>query len=162
MRTAKIEQIIKALEAQAEQLGNGVEIVDVEQAGAGKATVLRVYIDKQPDGLNIDDIAQANSWIGEAIDQLDPFKGRYTLEVSSPGIDRPLRTLEHFERSAGETAHLSTQPIDGRSNWTGKILGVSANDEVLLEVDGQNVAIELGSIKKANVKGKVEFHRKDR
>ena len=93
------------------------------------------------------------------MDEIDPFPGAYTLEVSSPGIDRPLRTPEHFERFAGDEAYVVTNgPIEGRSRFTGTLAGFNAETEcVLLDVDGARCDIPLADIKKAHVKGVVEF-----
>ena len=76
----------------------GFELVDLEFASAGRHTILRIYLDR-PAGLTLDDLAAANVWISALLEELDPLPGSYTLEVSSPGVDRPLRTLEHFQRA---------------------------------------------------------------
>jgi ribosome maturation factor RimP len=157
MRTANVQRIIEALEATPEAAASGIEIVDVELTGSGKAAAIRVYIDK-PGGLVIDDIAAANGWIDAVIEKLDPIKGHYTLEVSSPGIDRPLRTLEHFARVVGDVAQIKTDPIGGRANWTGVLAGVDG-DDVLLEVDGECVKLDFVRIKKAHIKGTVDFSK---
>ncbi|MDR1358002.1 MAG: hypothetical protein LBJ48_01405, partial [Coriobacteriales bacterium] len=101
---------MEALEAAASS--QGFELVDLEQAGSGRNALLRVYIDK-PEGLCLDDVASANAWVAEVVEALDPYKGSYTLEVSSPGIDRPLRTLAHFEQAIGQEATIT---LDGAPN----------------------------------------------
>ena len=103
MLSKKEQQLLDALAPRAEQ--EGVEIVTVEVAGAKKAPTIRVYIDT-PDGVSFDELSSAQAWINDLMDELDPFPGAYTLEVSSPGIDRPLRTAEHFARFVGDTAVL--------------------------------------------------------
>ena len=80
----------------------------------------------------------------------------YTLEVSSPGIDRPLRTAEHFARFVGDTAVLKTQPVDGRGSWTGAIASVEG-DVVVLDVDGAEARIPMDTIKRAHLKGTIDF-----
>ena len=105
MLSKKEQQLLDALAPRAEQ--EGVEIVTVEVAGAKKAPTIRVYIDT-PDGVSFDELSSAQAWINDLMDELDPFPGAYTLEVSSPGIDRPLRTAEHFARFVGDTAVLKT------------------------------------------------------
>lgn len=90
------------------------------------------------------------------MDELDPFPGAYTLEVSSPGIDRPLRTAEHFARFVGDTAVLKTQPVDGRGSWTGAIASVEG-DVVVLDVDGAEARIPMDTIKRAHLKGTIDF-----
>jgi len=139
---------------------HGFELVDVELAGASRAPVLRVFLDKAS-GLTLDDIAAANSWVSNVVDTVDPFRGSYVLEVSSPGIDRPLRTLEHFARFVGETAHIVVRPNEGKNSrlkWTGVLAGV-ADDAVLLTVDGKTHRLQITDIKKAHVKGTVDFSR---
>lgn len=154
MLTAKERTLLEALEGQAAE--HGIEIVTVEVVGAKKAPTIRVYIDT-PEGVSFDELSSAQTWINERMDELDPFPGAYTLEVSSPGIDRPLRTLEHFERFAGETATVSTtEAQDGRSKWTGTLSGVRGT-AVLLDVDGVEKEIEINTIKRARLKGVVDF-----
>lgn len=156
MLSKKEQQLLDALAPRAEQ--EGVEIVTVDVVGAKKAPTIRVFIDT-PDGVSFDELSSAQVWINDIMDELDPFPGAYTLEVSSPGIDRPLRTPEHFARFTGETAVLKTQPVDGRSAWTGVIAG--ADDEsVTLEVDGATVRIPLDTIKRAHLKGTIDFSSK--
>ncbi|MEG0323438.1 MAG: ribosome maturation factor RimP, partial [Raoultibacter sp.] len=90
MLTAKERTLLEAMESQASE--HGIEIVTVEVAGAKKAPTIRVYIDT-PEGVSFDQLSSAQVWINDIMDRIDPFPGAYTLEVSSPGIDRPLRTL---------------------------------------------------------------------
>ncbi|WP_080797162.1 ribosome maturation factor RimP [Arabiibacter massiliensis] len=149
----KEQQLLDALAPRAER--EGVEIVTVEVVGAKKAPTIRVYIDT-PDGVSFDQLASSQAWINDIMDELDPFPGAYTLEVSSPGIDRPLRTMEHFARFVGETAVLKTQPFDGRSSWTGAIASAEG-DAVRLDVDGEAVDIPFDTIKRAHLKGTIDF-----
>ena len=153
MLSKKEQQLLDALAPRAEQ--EGVEIVTVEVAGAKKAPTIRVYIDT-PDGVSFDELSSAQAWINDLMDELDPFPGAYTLEVSSPGIDRPLRTAEHFARFVGDTAVLKTQPVDGRGSWTGAIAAVEG-DVVVLDVDGAEARIPMDTIKRAHLKGTIDF-----
>lgn len=156
MLTAKEQMLLDALEPSARE--HGIEVVTVEIAGAKKAPTIRVYIDTET-GVSFDELSAAQEWISPIMDEVDPFPGAYTLEVSSPGIDRPLRTQSHFERFAGETVHIvCTEPINGRAKWTGKLLGFS-NGCVMLDVDGIEEAIGLEGIKRANVKGTIDFSK---
>ena len=125
-------------------------------AGAKKAPTIRVYIDTE-DGVSFDELSAAQAWINDLMDEIDPFPGAYMLEVSSPGIDRPLRTLEHFARFAGEQAVVKTVPaVDGRSSFTGMLVGTDG-DDVLLDVDGATVRVAHANIKRAHVKGTIDF-----
>ena len=154
MLSGKERQLLDALSPRAE--AEGVEIVTVEIVGAKKAPTIRVFIDT-PGGVGFDELASAQAWINAIMDELDPFPGAYTLEVSSPGIDRPLRTLEHFARFAGQTAVVKTsRPLDGRSSFAGAIVSAEG-DEVVLDVDGEHVAIPFDGIKRAHLKGTIDF-----
>ncbi|MCL1799054.1 MAG: ribosome maturation factor RimP [Eggerthellaceae bacterium] len=155
MLTAKEQSLLDALEKQAAE--HGIEVVTIEVTGAKKAPTIRVYIDC-PQGIGFDELASSQAWINQIMDAADPFPGAYTLEVSSPGIDRPLRTLAHFERFVGETAVVQTaSPIGGRSKWSGRIQSVDAG-QVVLDVEGVAQAIDFGNVKRAHLKGTVGFN----
>jgi len=150
----KEQALLDALEPLA--AAKGIELVMLEVVGAKKSPTIRVYIDTEH-GVSFDELSSAQAWINDVMDEIDPFPGAYMLEVSSPGIDRPLRTLEHFEKFAGENAVVkTTSPIDGRSSFTGVLKGVQ-DENVLIECDANLVSIPYGSIKKANVKGTIDF-----
>ena len=147
------QRLLDAIEA---RNPGSVEIVTVEVTGARKSPTICVYIDT-PEGVTFDEITEAQKWINALMDELDPFPGAYTLEVSSPGIDRPLRTPEHFARFVGQRAYVKAkEAIDGRSAWTGTITAVDA-DAVTLEVDGVSFTVPFAKVKKANLKGEVSF-----
>ncbi len=151
--SSKLEQIIEPV-AEA----HGYELVAVEQAGGHKAPVIRVLLDREG-GIDLDAICQANAWVDESIENSGLLRGTYTLEVSSPGIDRPLRKPSDYERFAGETVTVKAKPSGSkRSAWTGTLLGLK-DDVIALEVDGENVDIPLESVVKARLKGVVSFKR---
>lgn len=154
MLSKKEQQLLDALASRS--AAEGVEIVTVEVVGAKKAPTIRVFIDTE-DGVSFDELSSSQAWINEIMDELDPFPGAYTLEVSSPGIDRPLRTPEHFARFAGDTAVVKTvSPQNGRSAFTG-VIEQADSDEVILDVDGTTVNIPFTNIKRAHLKGAVDF-----
>lgn len=154
MLTHKEQSLLDALEPRA--AAEGIEIVTIEIVGAKKAPTIRVYIDTDH-GVGFDELSNAQSWMGDLMDEIDPFPGAYTLEVSSPGIDRPLRTPDHFVKFAGEKCVVKTTgPIDGRSSFSGELKGME-DGNVLVDVDGTVFAIPHDAIKKANVKGTFEF-----
>lgn len=154
MLTGREKKVLEALEPAAE--ANGVEIVTVEIMGSKKAPTIRVFIDT-PNGVGFDELAAAQVWIDQIIDELDPFPGAYTMEVSSPGIDRPLRTLEHFTRFAGEQAQLTLkQSIEGRGRMTGTLLE-PVGETINIDVDGTTYSVPLANIKRAHVIGTVDF-----
>lgn len=154
MLSKKEAQLLDALEPRAAT--EGIEIVTVQVVGAKKAPTIRVFIDT-PEGVSFDQLAKSQAWINEIMDAIDPFPGAYTLEVSSPGIDRPLRTPEHFARFAGQVVVVKMgHPLDGRSNFTGKI--VSADDTcVVMEIDGERISLPMDDMKRAHLKGSVDF-----
>lgn len=154
MLSNKEKQLLGALEPRAAE--EGVEIVTIEIVGSKKSPTIRVYIDTDH-GVTFDELSAAQAWINDIMDEIDPFPGAYMLEVSSPGIDRPLRTPEHFQRFTGQTAVVKTKaPIDGRSSFTGAI--VSADGEaVVLDIDGAPVSVPMDVIKRAHLKGTVDF-----
>jgi len=150
---AKLESV---LDPAAEE--NGLELVAVEQAGGRKAPVIRVLLDREG-GINLDALCEANGWVEDAIEKSGLVRGSYTLEVSSPGVDRPLRKREDFERFAGETATVKAKQSAGaRTTWTGVLLGVEG-DSVLIESDGKRFDIPFESVVKARLKGVVCFSR---
>jgi ribosome maturation factor RimP len=101
----------------------GFELVDIEQAALGAHRVIRVYLDK-PGGVSLDDCAQFSRQLSDALDMNQTVPGRYNLEVSSPGLERPVRTLEHVTRFAGQRVNLLTHDArDGRRRWEGELLG---------------------------------------
>ncbi len=166
MRSKKEIQLLGALEAAA--CSHGFDLVELEQTGSGRSTLLRIYLDK-PDGLTLDDVASANSWVAEVVEALDPYKGSYTLEVSSPGIDRPVRTLGHFEKAVGEEAVITLESAGvfqdasdkdekPRLKYTGKILTVNTEEQIItLEAEGARYPLRFADIKKARIKGRFDF-----
>lgn len=154
-----VARLTELLESEAER--NGYELVAVEQAGGRGTPIIRVLLDREG-GIDLQAITTANAWVSAVLDEADPIAGPYTLEVSSPGIDRPLVKLADFERFAGETITVKARPAAGsRTSWTGTLAGLSGND-VLLNVDGEEVRVPFGDIEKARIKGVVDFGSKRR
>jgi ribosome maturation factor RimP len=117
--------------------GRGFELVDVElkrQPGGG---IVRLYVDK-PGGIGLDDLQSVSEEVGAILDVEDPIASRYTLEVSSPGLDRPLKNEADYQRFAGRLAKLSSyEPVDGRRHWTGRLIGLADGIvEIVLESEG--------------------------
>ena len=157
MVKSKLEQdIIDALEAVAPE--HGIDIVDVEIVGATKAPCVRVRIDRlDGEGISLDEVTAQNAWVSDAVEKLDPISGSYTLEVSSPGMARPLRRPSDFERYIGSAVELVTTASEGRRKFKGTI---AATDEqaVTLELeDGEQVSIPHGDVKKCALKPVYDF-----
>ncbi|MDN0054327.1 ribosome maturation factor RimP [Collinsella ihumii] len=157
MVKSKLEQdIIDALEAVAPE--HGIDIVDVEIVGATKAPCVRVRIDRlDGEGISLDEVTAQNAWVSDAVEKLDPISGSYTLEVSSPGMARPLRRPSDFERYIGSAVELVTTATEGRRKFKGTI---AATDEqaVTLELeDGEQVSIPHGDVKKCALRPVYDF-----
>ncbi len=128
-----------------------LELVHVEVIGAGKGLTVRVFIDKE-NGINHDDCSLVSQEIEQYLDSEDPISGSYTLEVSSPGIERGLYSLKDFEKFAGEKAKLQTHTaINGQRNFRGKIEQVSGEQIIFEDKTNGQVEIPFSSVKKANL-----------
>lgn len=146
------QQIIDALEPTAAE--RGIDVVDVEVVGATKAPCVRVRIDHADESaptITLDEVTEETEWISAALDELDPIPSSFTLEVSSPGMARPLRKERDFVRFAGETVQLSLVPGEGRRRYTGTLLGIEGG-VVALEVDGERVELPFDDIRKCTIK----------
>ena len=128
----------------------GFEMLTVETTGQGNSSVLRVYIDS-PEGITVEDCARVSDQVSAILDVEDPLPNRYTLEVSSPGFDRPLCRLNHFEAVVGHKVKVrTTVQVDGRMRFTGTLTGVTA-EIVTLDIDGQVHAVPMDNILKARL-----------
>jgi len=128
----------------------GFECVHAELGGGGGRGVLRFFIDG-PDGVTVSDCTGVSRQLSAVLDVEDPISGAYTLEVSSPGLNRPLGRFQDFERFTGDQVSLVTaEALDGRRKWSGLISGIRDN-LVMLNVDGEDVDIPFDMISRANI-----------
>jgi len=130
------------------------ELIDLEFAREGRGGVLRIYIDRRAGAadVTVDDCASVSHAVSQILETQDPIKGHYTLEVSSPGFDRILRTRAHFERFIGERVFAELKlPIDGRRRFVGALKSVS-DDTIVVEVDGQAYSLPFDRIQKARLR----------
>ena len=129
----------------------GFELVDVELAGGGRSPTLRVYIDS-PVGITVDNCADVSRQLSAIFDVEDPLPGSYTLEVSSPGLDRPLVTPEDFRKRLGSTVKLKLRRPDetGRRNFTGSLMEAT-DDGVVVEVDAERFSLPYAAIERARL-----------
>ena len=137
----------------------GLELLGVEYLPAPGGATLRLYIDVPNDmagdgetrAVGIDDCEAVSREVSAQLDVEDPISGHYTLEVSSPGVDRPLFEAAHFARFAGEQAKVGLKlPQDGRRRLTGRIVSVEG-DTVTFDLDGQPFAVAIDNIEKARL-----------
>jgi len=131
-----------------------LELVDVEYKKEGENWILRVFIDKEG-GVSLDDCQAISRSLSDTLDANDPIENSYLLEVSSPGIDRPLKTERDFKRFTGKLIDVSTYaPINGEKKLTGELLGLE-DDEVKIKIDDQEVIIPRDKI--AQTRLAIEF-----
>lgn len=151
-KSAQEQNIIDALEKVAP--GHGIDIVDVSIEGARKAPIVCIRIDhadEEAGTISLDEVTAQGAWINEVVDAADPFPGAYTLEISSPGMSRPLRKPHDFERFAGQTVALQTEAKEGRRRFTGILKGLEDGKAVLSCDDGEH-AFALDEIRSCTIK----------
>ena len=131
--------------------GLGLELLGVEFSPSAGSALLRVYIDAPGRPVAIEDCEAVSREISGSLDVNDPIATQYTLEVSSPGIDRPLFTLPQFVKQVGEQIKLSLgSPQDGRRRLQGRLLRVEESN-VVIDVDGKEYSVAIGNIDKARL-----------
>jgi len=142
------EELRKLLEPTIEKMG--YELIDLELQLGGKSGAVRLFID-HPEGIGLDDCEKVSRVISALLDVEDPLPGHYNLEVSSPGLDRKLTKIEHFQRFAGEIVKVKTRfPVGGRKRFRGTLL--SSDDEtIVVEVDGESHTLPMATIDSARL-----------
>nr|WP_210418677.1 ribosome maturation factor RimP [Aliikangiella coralliicola] len=145
---AKVDQLTEMLRPSAEALG--YEFLGIEYISQGKHSVLRIYIDHE-NGINVDDCASVSHQASGILEVEDPISSQYTLEVSSPGLERPLFTLAHFSQFVGRVVNLRCHVgVDGRRKFKGKLLEVD-KEQLTVSVDNQNYILDFSDVDKANL-----------
>ncbi len=130
--------------------GMGYELVGVEYHPSRGQAMLRVFIDR-PEGIEIDDCARVSHQISGVLDVEDPIAGEYLLEVSSPGIDRPVFKSTDYERFAGEQIRLRVRGlVEGRRKYHGRLIGLR-DEQVIIDEQGEEVAVPLTAIDRAHI-----------
>lgn len=143
-----IQKVTKIAEPTLEDLG--YELVDVEYVFERGRWVLRIYIDKEG-GVGINDCVEVSQELSTLLDIEDPIESSYVLEVSSPGLNRPLTKEKHFIQAIGKKVKIKTEnPIEGRKNFTGYLRDFK-DGIVMIEVDNRIYQLERENIKKANL-----------
>jgi ribosome maturation factor RimP len=138
----------------------GVTLVAVDVVGDVRRALIRVSVEDES-GLNVDRCAEVAEELGRALDLHDPVPHAYTLEVASPGLDRPLRRAADYQRFQGRKVEVTTsEPINGRRRWKGRLVGLEG-DDVLVDVDGGRAILPLGLIARAHLVVDMEDLRAD-
>lgn len=145
MSTARLTELLQPL---VEDLG--YEFVGLEHSSNPKNSVVRIYIDKT-DGVDIEDCSRVSREVAALLDVEDPVSGHYNLEISSPGLDRPLFTTEQFDQFVGAEVKITVfATVDGRRKFQGRILG-SKDRFVRLDLGDAEIALDFGNIAKARL-----------
>ena len=131
---------------------NGLELIDVEYVKEGAEWYLRLFLDKDDEnGVDLDDCELISRKFSDVLEEKDPIAQAYRLEVSSPGIERPLKRTKDFVRFAGEKVQVKTfAEVEGKKQFIG-ILGETTEEAVTIDVDGTVITIPRKQISKANL-----------
>ena len=155
MGSSSVEGRVQAI-AERVAIDHGLELVHAEVAGPDNKPIVRIFIDK-PNGVTHQDCAEVSLHVGTILDVEDFIHASYTLEVSSPGLERGLYKLSDYERFAGSLARIRTRtPINGQRNFRGRLLGVNGAEVLFDDRTNGRVSIALDSIAKANLELNVE------
>jgi ribosome maturation factor RimP len=155
MGAGSIEERVRAI-AENVAIDHGVELVHAEVAGPDNKPIVRVFIDK-PKGVTHEDCSDVSLHLGTILDVEDFIHSAYTLEVSSPGLERGLYKRADYERFAGSLAKMKTQqPIGGQRNFRGRLLGVEGEEVLFEDRTSGRVKVPLQAIAKANLELDVE------
>lgn len=132
--------------------GLGYELVGIEHLPMGKHTVLRIYIDS-PDGITVSDCSQVSHQVSGVLEVEEPIMGQFTLEVSSPGIDRPLFDFEQFKQFIGSKVKIKLyHAIEGRRKIVGLLDSIEGDDIIVLDADSDTrFQLQMDDIDKANI-----------
>lgn len=163
MGAGSIAERVQAI-AERVAIDHGLELVHAEVAGPDNKPIVRIFIDK-PNGVTHKDCAEVSLHVGTVLDVEDFIHASYTLEVSSPGIERGLYKRADYERFAGRPAKLRTRgPINGQRNFRGRLLGMDGEEVLFEDRTNGRVRVPVDSIAKANLELDVdeEFRRAQR
>lgn len=132
----------------------GKTLLGIEYISAGNNSILRLFIDHD-NGIDVDDCAEVSRQVGAILDVEDPISSEYSLEVSSPGVDRPLFEIKHFQTVIGEIVNVKLSiPLNGRRKFKGPLVAVE-NNNLIIEVDSIDYELPLGNVDKANLVAKL-------
>ena len=126
----------------------GLSVYDVTLTGGGDRPTLAVLVDR-PGGVDLDAIETATRTVSAALDAMDPIQGRYLLEVSSPGLERPLRTSEHFAGALGEVVTLKARDADGRMQRLRGVLAAAGDSSLMITTEAGDRTVALDAVEAA-------------
>src|SRR5437868_7576602 len=156
MSTIGREEAVRKITEIAQRVGEpeGIEIVDVQLLGAGRGRVLRIFIDRSSTGVSHADCEFISQQVGTIIDVEDVIPGdSYTLEVSSPGLERKLFKPKDFERFVGQKAKVVLrEPVENQRRWEGKLAGIAEGIVALESSAGKLIHVPLAQVENANLK----------
>lgn len=146
---SKEQQLIELIRPVVEALG--FELWGLDYSSRGKDSVLCIYIESEK-GILVDDCAQVSRQVSGVLDVEDPITSEYNLEVSSPGMDRPLFTLEQFNRYVGEFVDVKLRyAFEGRRKFKGKLVAIEDGEDIVVQVDSHEYLLPIDAIDKANL-----------
>ena len=160
MGAGAIEERVQAI-AERVAIDHGLELVHAEVAGPDNKPIVRIFIDK-PTGVTHKDCSEVSLYVGTILDVEDFIHSSYTLEVSSPGLERGLYKQADYERFAGRLAKIRTRtPTNGQRNFRGRLLGIDGDEVLIEDRTSGRVRVDFKSIAKGNLELEVEkeFHR---
>ena len=160
MASSSVADRVQAI-AERVAIDHGVELVHAEVAGPDNKPIVRIFIDK-PNGVTHQDCSEVSLHVGTVLDVEDFIHASYTLEVSSPGIERGLDKRQDYERFAGRLAKLRTRkPVNGQRNFRGRLLGIDGEDILIEDRTSGRVSVPFEVVAKANLEMDVdaEFKR---
>jgi len=160
MASSSVEDRVQAI-AERVAIDHGLELVHAEVAGPDNKPIVRIFIDK-PNGVTHQDCSEVSLHVGTVLDVEDFIHASYTLEVSSPGIERGLYKQQDYERFAGSLAKIRTRkPINGQRNFRGRLLGIDGEDIIFEDRTSGPVRVPFEVVAKANLEMDVdaEFKR---
>ena len=160
MASSSVEERVRTI-ADRVAIDHGLELVHAEVAGPDNKPIVRIFVDK-PNGVTHQDCAEVSLHVGTVLDVEDFIHASYTLEVSSPGIERGLYKLGDYDRFAGSLAKLRTRkPVNGQRNFRGRLLGIDGEDVLIEDRTSGRVTVPFEVIAKANLEMDVnaEFKR---
>jgi len=139
---------------------NDLDLVDIEYIKEGQNWILRIFVENEQSELTIDQLSNLSRLISQKLDEVDPIEKKYFLEVSSPGLERPLKKIKDYKRFSGESIKISTyRKINGTKVFIGKLVGIDKNQVVTINLKDtdKKMEIDYSDIARANLYEEFNF-----